>query len=188
MNPSVISSFIRSSNVLASSLSRSLARKSATAFTRPYVTLPNRTPLFPTVHRPQHTDVKPRCTKRCCSSHAPAPPTPSGLPLEEELLSATEQNLSEQELLRFTPMKYIEFTCTVCQERVCKTFSKHSYEKGVVLIKCAGCQNLHLIADNLGFTGYAEKNIEDIANARGEKYTSSWEGVIEMSSTSSFKK
>jgi len=84
-------------------------------------------------------------------------------------------------------MKYIEFTCTVCQGRVCKTFSKHSYEKGVVLIRCSGCQNLHLIADNLGFTGYAEKNIEDVANARGEAYTTRWEGVIEMAS-STFKK
>lgn len=32
-----------------------------------------------------------------------------------------------------------------------KQFSEHSYEKGVVLVRCPGCQNLHLIADRLGW-------------------------------------
>jgi len=191
MNPSFLSACLRSSNVLASSFARSSSRKSFPVLSRPYVTIPNRAPLFPACMQPQHKGITSRCNKRCCSTHA-APQPPSELPLEEELISATEQELattvSEQELLRMAPMKYIEFTCTVCQGRVCKTFSKHSYEKGVVLIRCSGCQNLHLIADNLGFTGYAEKNIEDIARARGESYTNTWEGVIEMDSSSSFKK
>ena len=58
----------------------------------------------------------------------------------------------------------ITFTCTVCDERSTKTFTKHSYTKGVVLIKCPGCQNLHLIADNLGWFAQdgAKINIEDM--------------------------
>ena len=44
----------------------------------------------------------------------------------------------------------IVFTCTVCDTRSIKQFTEHSYEKGVVLVRCPGCQNLHLIADRLG--------------------------------------
>jgi len=85
---------------------------------------------------------------------------------------------TEDILMRLKPMKYIEFTCTVCQTRVAKTFSKHSYEKGTVIIRCDGCRNLHLIADNLGFTGFAERNVEDIAANRGETVTTKWEGEL----------
>ncbi|CAN0186685.1 unnamed protein product [Ectocarpus sp. 8 AP-2014] len=44
----------------------------------------------------------------------------------------------------------IVFTCTVCETRTAKTFAKLSYEKGVVLARCPGCHNIHLIADRLG--------------------------------------
>lgn len=40
---------------------------------------------------------------------------------------------------------FAQFTCNVCQSKVQKTFSKASYEHGVVLIRCDGCKNLHLV-------------------------------------------
>jgi protein import protein ZIM17 len=40
----------------------------------------------------------------------------------------------------------VVFTCTVCNTRSARQFTKKSYEEGVVLIRCPGCDNLHLFA------------------------------------------
>ncbi|KAF4380166.1 hypothetical protein F8388_023335 [Cannabis sativa] len=60
------------------------------------------------------------------------------------------------------------FTCKVCETRSVKTFCRDSYEKGVVVARCGGCDNLHLIADHLGWFGEPGK-VEDFLAARGEE-------------------
>lgn len=64
----------------------------------------------------------------------------------------------------------IGFTCARCNQRTHRTFSKDAYTKGIVLIQCGGCENRHIIADNLGWFDQPGKikNIEDMLAQRGE--------------------
>uniref|UniRef100_A0A7S1YBS7 DNL-type domain-containing protein n=1 Tax=Sexangularia sp. CB-2014 TaxID=1486929 RepID=A0A7S1YBS7_9EUKA len=43
------------------------------------------------------------------------------------------------------------FTCTKCETRQAKSFSKQAYEHGIVIAVCTGCRAKHLIADHLGW-------------------------------------
>ena len=52
-----------------------------------------------------------------------------------------------------TVKKHILFgcTCNKCGTRSHRLISHQAYHKGVVLFRCPGCTNLHLVADNLGW-------------------------------------
>ncbi|CAL5209197.1 unnamed protein product [Lathyrus oleraceus] len=60
------------------------------------------------------------------------------------------------------------FTCKVCETRSIKTVCRESYEKGVVVARCGGCNNLHLLADHLGWFG-EPGSIEDFLATQGEE-------------------
>lgn len=53
--------------------------------------------------------------------------------------TTTAQALPE----KMVPKLSITFTCTVsgCGERSTHQFTKHAYEKGIVLVQCPGCKN-----------------------------------------------
>lgn len=61
------------------------------------------------------------------------------------------------------------YTCTVCNTRAAKSVGKHAYHNGVVLVRCDGCQKLHLFADHLGWFEDKRITIEDIMAEKGEK-------------------
>lgn len=65
--------------------------------------------------------------------------------------SKEEETDGTQSLGQIDGKLYIEYTCKVCQTRNNHTFAKSSYHKGVVIVTCKGCDNHHLIADNLGW-------------------------------------
>lgn len=73
------------------------------------------------------------------------------------------------------------FTCTRCETRAAKSFSKEAYTHGVVLVQCPGCSARHLIADNLGWFSSEGKNIEDFAREKGHSIvTGTFDGTLEL--------
>ncbi|KAL7672867.1 hypothetical protein ACOME3_007746 [Neoechinorhynchus agilis] len=52
--------------------------------------------------------------------------------------------------------KQITYTCKKCDRPNSAIFSRLSFEKGIVIVRCEGCRNLHLIADHLSWFPDAE--------------------------------
>jgi mitochondrial protein import protein ZIM17 len=75
----------------------------------------------------------------------------------------------------------IVFTCKVCETRSAKQFTERAYRHGVVLVKCPGCNNQHLIADRLGFFEDQSWDIEKLIHENGERVTAvTNENVMEI--------
>lgn len=77
------------------------------------------------------------------------------------------------------------FTCSVCDTRSAKVISKTAYTSGVVLAKCPGCDNNHLIADHLGWFEDDSVDVESLMAAKGQSVTKAefdaTGGVLELS-------
>ncbi|XP_031379591.1 uncharacterized protein LOC116194835 [Punica granatum] len=97
---------------------------------------------------------------------------------QEEAIAPAGPSSNQSPEIKFSAMSNLKtssrhdlamvFTCKVCETRSVKTACRESYEKGVVVVRCGGCNNLHLIADRLGWFG-EPGSIEDFLAARGEE-------------------
>eukprot|EP00956_Cyclotella_meneghiniana_P034820 scaffold108453_cov38-Cyclotella_meneghiniana.AAC.1 len=68
----------------------------------------------------------------------------------------------------------LQYTCKICNTRNSIKVTRIAYRKGTVIAKCKGCNNKHLIADNLNWlNGFdydsGERNIEQFMENRSEE-------------------
>ncbi|KAM0855262.1 hypothetical protein ACQ4PT_049895 [Festuca glaucescens] len=94
----------------------------------------------------------------------PSPP-PASVPAAESSFKVRDASS-----LKISPRHDLAmiFTCKVCDTRSMKMASRESYENGVVVARCGGCNNLHLMADRLGWFGQPG-SIEDFLADKGEE-------------------
>lgn len=61
------------------------------------------------------------------------------------------------------------FRCGKCNTRSIRSFTKNAYHHGVVMIRCEECQNVHLVADNLGWFEDTPTNLENMGEGSVKK-------------------
>jgi protein import protein ZIM17 len=83
-------------------------------------------------------------------------------------LNQKSEELSSVPLTQLDKKMQMIYTCKVCNTRNSQTISKVAYNTGVVIVKCSGCKNNHLVADNLKWFKDKKTNIEDILKEKGE--------------------
>ncbi|KAI9202736.1 DNL zinc finger-domain-containing protein [Polychytrium aggregatum] len=143
----------------------------ASLLSKPAVASASVLPRLPSVIRGHASPVSP-----CPSSWAQSSPSlryhyySSSSSSSSSSPSSPASDSTSQPVGQVKAKMLIGFTCKVCQTRSHKFMSKASYEKGVVIIRCDGCKNLHLIADHLGWFDSQSPpgTIENIMKAKGE--------------------
>ena len=103
------------------------------------------------------------CSSFCYNRSKSSPIYPNSVKIPLVKMSSGKPEITKMEL---------NYTCKVCNTRNVKIISKLAYTKGVVIVKCSGCSNNHLIADNLGWWPELQekgiRNVEDLLLAKGE--------------------
>ncbi|KAF7086990.1 hypothetical protein CFC21_090218 [Triticum aestivum] len=94
------------------------------------------------------------------------PPPPASVPAAAAESSFKVRDASTLKISPRHDMAMI-FTCKVCETRSVKMASRDSYDNGVVVARCGGCNNLHLMADRLGWFGQPG-SIEDFLAEQGQ--------------------
>ncbi|KYN11031.1 PREDICTED: DNL-type zinc finger protein-like [Trachymyrmex cornetzi] len=110
------------------------------------------------------------CTRHVAYCHAPVLREPSSIGTFHQVRFTHEDSGTRIELGKLKGKLKLMFTCKKCQTRTSKLISKLAYNKGVVIVRCEGCKNNHLIADNLGWFSEisTRTNIERIMELKGE--------------------
>ncbi|KAL4929348.1 DNL-type zinc finger protein [Aspergillus undulatus] len=87
--------------------------------------------------------------------------------------AATDAENAEQNRQRREqePAYQLTFTCKPCGSRSTHRVSKHGYHRGTVLIRCPGCENRHVISDNLKIFFEQSKTLDDLLEERGQSIT-----------------
>lgn len=104
----------------------------------------------------------------CC--YAPIIREPNSIEVLRHVRLTHEDGGNRREFGKLEGKMRLSFTCKKCKTRTTnKLISKLAYNKGVVIVRCDGCNNNHLIADNLGwFSEVNGMNIEKLMALKGE--------------------
>jgi len=111
------------------------------------------------------------CTRHAVCRHAPILHEPtSDIGALRHVRLTHEDGDNRRQLGKLERKLKLMFTCKKCSTRTSKLISKLAYDKGVVIVRCDGCKNNHLIADNLGWFSKINSsiNIEKLMALKGE--------------------
>ncbi|KAG7379934.1 hypothetical protein PHYPSEUDO_007992 [Phytophthora pseudosyringae] len=107
---------------------------------------------------------------RCLATQSDDKDAPASPAASSESATSTADNSAGAPGVESPGDKFVMvYTCSVCETRSAKTISKHAYYKGVVLVRCPGCENLHLIADRLGWFEDDATDVESLLKQKGEQ-------------------